>query len=320
MDDGGGLSGRRSADLGGTASIRTTPPRPRDLKAPVAALLLLALIWGYAWVVMKIALRYCDPWTFSALRSSLGAGALLLLLPLSGRSLRPRAVGPTVVLGLLQTTAFVGLMTWALSSGGAGRTSILTYTMPFWLLVLARVFLREKIRGLQWAAVGLALGGLLMILSPWELQGGRSSLLALGGAIFWAASAVYAKVLRKKHQVDLLSLTAWQLLFGAIPLALAAIFAGGHAPEWTGTFIAALVFVALLGNALAWVLWLYILSSFRAGTAGLATLLTPVIGIISAWVQLGERPGLLEGLGMIAIVSALLLTALQELIRGRRSP
>jgi drug/metabolite transporter (DMT)-like permease len=82
--------------------------------------------------------------------------------------------------------------------------------------------------------------------------------------------------------------------------------------------------VSLLGNAVAWVLWLYILDSFRAGTAGLATLLTPIVGIVSAWIQLGERPGLLEGLGMIAIVGALLLTASREFLttrfRGRRSP
>ena len=76
--------------------------------------------------------------------------------------------------------------------------------------------------------------------------------------------------------------------------------------------------MAILGNALAWILWLYILDSFSAGTAGLATLLTPVIGISSAWIQLGEQPGLIEGLGMIAIVGALLLVALRAVWRAFR--
>jgi drug/metabolite transporter (DMT)-like permease len=269
---------------------------------------------------MKIGLRYTQPFTFAALRSLLGAAALFMLLPLFRRPLRPKAIGPTAILGVLQTTGFVGFLTWALAGGSAGKTSILTYTMPFWLLLMAWVFLKEKLRGVQWVAVGLALCGLVLVLSPWDLKGGKSAFIAVGGALFWAASAVYAKVLRRKHEVDLLSLTAWQLFLGAIPLIVIAALTWESAPQWTGTFIAALIFVALLGNALAWILWLYILNSFRAGTAGLATLLTPVIGIVSAWIQLGERPGVIEGLGMIAIVGALLLTALRELLRGRRSP
>jgi drug/metabolite transporter (DMT)-like permease len=294
-------------------------PPARSYRLPIAALLLLALIWGYSWVVMKIALDYVQPFTFAALRTFFGAVALFIALPLLRRPLRPKALGPTALLGVLQTTGFVGLLTWALEDGGAGKTSILTYTMPFWLLLMAWVVLGEKLKGFQWVAVGLALCGLILILSPWRLEGKTSDYLAVGGALFWAASAVYAKILRKRHEVDLLSLTAWQMLLGSIPLIVIAITTWTGPPEWTGTFIAALIYVAILGNALAWILWLYILNAFRAGTAGLATLLTPVIGISSAWIQLGERPGLLEGLGMIAIVGALLLTGVWELVRGRRS-
>ncbi len=301
-------------------TMKTLDGSARRHWLPVAALLLLALIWGYSWVVMKVALDYVQPFTFAALRTFLGALALLLVLPLLKRPVRPKALGPTLLLGLLQTTGFVGLLTWALEGGGAGKTSILTYTMPFWLLLMAWVVLGEKLKGFQWVAVGLALAGLTLILAPWRMQGKTSDFLAIGGALFWAASAVYAKVLRRRHEVDLLSLTAWQMLLGSLPLIIIAIGTWEYAPRWTGTFVASLAFVALLGNALAWVLWLYILNSFRAGTAGLATLLTPVIGISSAWIQLGEQPGLGEGLGMMAIVAALLVTGLWELFRGRRSP
>jgi drug/metabolite transporter (DMT)-like permease len=286
---------------------------------PVAALLLLALIWGYAWVVMKIALDYTEPFTFSALRTAFGAVALFVVLVVLKRPLKPKALGPTALLGLLQTTGFVGLLTWALAGGGAGKTSILTYTMPFWLLLMAWVVLGEKLKGFQWIAVGLALAGLILILSPWRLQGKASDFLAVGGALFWAASAIYAKILRRHHEVDLLSLTAWQMILGAVPLVAIAIATWEGPPVWTGTFIGALAYVSVLGNAVAWLLWLYILNRFRAGTAGLATLLTPVIGIGSAWIQLGERPGMLEGLGMVAIVGALLLTAAVQISRGRRS-
>ncbi|MEI6450918.1 MAG: DMT family transporter, partial [Actinomycetes bacterium] len=153
----------RSEDRGAKAP-EGTATRNRDLGA--AALILLALIWGYNWVVMKIGLGYADPFAFAALRTFLGALSLFLLLIVLRRSLRPRAVGFTIVIGLLQTTGFVGLLIWALQSGGAGKTSVLTYTMPFWLLLLAWAFLGERLRGTQWLAVGLALAGLLLVLSP----------------------------------------------------------------------------------------------------------------------------------------------------------
>jgi drug/metabolite transporter (DMT)-like permease len=300
-----------SADAGGVAI-----PRRRWL--PVAALILLALIWGYSWVVMKVALDYVEPFTFSALRTFPAAVMLLAILPLLKRPVRPKALGPTALLGLLQTTGFVALMTWALQGQGAGKTSILTYTMPFWLLLMAWVALGEKLKGFQWVAVGLALCGLILILTPWRLEGKLSDFLAVGGALSWAASAVCAKILRKRHEVDLLSLTAWQLLLGSIPLVVIAAATWSSPPVWTGTFIAALVYCIVLGSGVAWILWLYILDSLSAGTAGLSSLLNPVIGISSAWIQLGEKPGLLEGLGMIAIVGALLVVVVRGLLRGRR--
>src|SRR5665647_1958449 len=170
-----------------TGSPSGQAARGGDLGA--AALILLALIWGYNWVVMKIGLGYAQPFAFAALRTFLGALSLFLLLIVLRRSLRPQAVGFTIVIGLLQTTGFVGLLMWALQSGGAGKTSVLTYTMPFWLLLLAWAFLGERLRGTQWLAVGLALAGLLLVLSPWRLQGAFSSFLALAAHEAAPASA-----------------------------------------------------------------------------------------------------------------------------------
>ncbi|MCE5255182.1 MAG: DMT family transporter [Actinomycetia bacterium] len=301
-------------------SLDAAPPRAgaRRRWLPVAALLLLALIWGYSWVVMKMALDYVEPFTFSALRTFPAALLLLAIMPLLKRPVRPKAFWPTALLGLLQTTGFVGLMTWALEGQGAGKTSILTYTMPFWVLLMAWVVLGERLRGFQWLAVGLALCGLILILQPWSLEGKFRDFLAVGGAVSWAASAVYAKVLRKHHEVDLLALTAWQLLLGSLPLIVIAAATWTRPPEWTGTFIWTLIYSIVLGSGLAWILWLYILDSFSAGEAGLASLLNPVIGMSAAWIQLGERPGLLEGLGMIAIVGALVTDVVRGLVRGRR--
>ena len=69
---------------------------------------------------------------------------------------------------------------WALESGGAGKTSVLTYTMPFWLLLLAWAFLGERLRGVQWLAVALALAGLVLVLEP-VAPAGRAQQRAGGG-------------------------------------------------------------------------------------------------------------------------------------------
>ena len=208
---------------------------------------------------------------------------------------------------------------WALDSGGAGKTSVLTYTMPFWLLLLAWAFLGERLRGVQWLAVALALAGLVLVIEPWHLQGAFSSALAVAGGFCWAASAVVVKRLQARHDVDVLSLTTWQMLFGSLPLVLIAALTWQGSPEWTTQFVMALVYNVILANALAWFLWLFGLRRLSAGAAGIATLATPVIGVAAAWLQLGERPSAGEAAGMALIIGALALVTLRGLVAGRRA-
>ena len=304
---------RTREDHIGGAPRRSAPPH-----LPVVCLGLLALIWGYNWVVMKIGLRYVQPFTFASLRNLLSAVGLFVILAAMRKPLRPKAFGLTVLVGLLQTTGFVGLTFWALETGGTGKIAVLTYTMPFWLLLMAWVVLGERLRGFQWLAVGVAFAGLFLILAPWQLRGVAASLLAVAGGFSWAASAVVAKVLNKRHTVDLLSLTAWQMLLGSLPLLVIAALTYTRAPVWTASFIWALAYNVIFGNALAWVLWLYVVRSLPAGSAGVGTLAIPVIAVISAWLQLGDRPGPGEALGMALVCLALCIISLREVVLGRR--
>ena len=280
---------------------------------------MLALIWGYNWVVMKVAMRDCDPFTFAALRNLLGAVALFGLLVLRRGPLRPKAFWWTVLFGFFQTS-MAGISIWALYLGSAGRTSVLTYTMPFWLLAIAWPILGERIRGLQWVAVILALAGLVFVLDPWHLRGVWASILAVAGGLAWAIASVLLKIIRKRHQVDLLSLTAWQALIGSVPLVAVALLVDHQGPTWSGSFIGALVYNVLAASAVAWVLWLYVLDSLPAGTAGISSLAIPVVGVLTAWLQLGERPGAAEAVGMGLIVAALALLTARGYLMNRRSP
>jgi drug/metabolite transporter (DMT)-like permease len=281
----------------------------------VAALILLALIWGYNWVVMKIALRDCGPFTFAALRSMLGAFVLFPLLPLKeGSAAPPKAIAGIILLGLFQTAGFLGFTFWALVEGGAGKTAVLVYTMPFWVLILARLFLGERILGVQWPAVLLSFAGLLLIFEPWHARGGLfPEVLAVMAGIFWAVSVIMAKRLLKRENISLLRLTAWQMLFGAIPLLIVAFIVPEGPVSWTSSFVAALLYNVIPGNAIAWFLWLYILETLPAGVAGMGSLAIPLVGVISAWLQLGERPGPFEAAGMLLIGLALIILSVYAL-------
>jgi drug/metabolite transporter (DMT)-like permease len=285
----------------------------------VAALVGQSIFLGYNWVVMKQGLKYSDPWPFTALRTGLGTVALFITLAVLRRPLRPTQPLLTMLLGLLQTTAMIGLLMWALETGAAGRVSALVYTMPVWTLILSWIFLGERIRGLQWPAAALSLSGLLLVLDPAHLAGTwQSKVLAVASGAAWAASAIVAKLINRRGPVDIINLTAWQMLYGSIPIILIAVLLPSNPIQWTGEFIGALIYNVIPATALAWALWLFVLRALPTGVAGISTLATPVIGISAAAIQLGERVSALEGAGIGCILAALLLLTIRGL--RRRSP
>jgi drug/metabolite transporter (DMT)-like permease len=272
---------------------------------PLFALILLALIWGYTWVALKIGVAYCEPFTFAALRTLPGGLLLLALTALLRRPLRPRPVGLIALIGILQTGGFIGLSTAALVAGGAGRTAILANTWQFWILLMAWPILGERLRGSQWFSVGLALGGLVLIIEPWNLHGVTSSLLALAGATCWAGGAIAVKVLRRRHKVDLLALTGWQNFFGSVLLVLVALLVEGEAPQWSGAFVLSYLYSLIMATCVASFLWLYVLREMPASIAGLGTMATPVVGLLASWAQLGEQPTPFEAAGMTLILGGM---------------
>jgi drug/metabolite transporter (DMT)-like permease len=277
------------------------------------ALFVLAVIWGYNWVVMKQALHYAGAFQFGALRTFLGALCLLALLAACRKPVRPREIPTLALLGVLQTTGFTGLIIWALVEGGAGKTAVLTYTMPFWVMVMAWPLLGEKIRGSQWLAVISSIAGLLFILDPLHLGTDLfSTMLAILAGISWALAVILAKKLHQRApELDLLSLTAWQMFFGALPLVAVSLLVPAQPIQWTGYLTGAVIYNAVLCNALAWLLWLYALQRLQAGVASMVSMLTPVIGVLAAWWQLGEQPDSMETIGMLLIGVSLVIISIR---------
>jgi len=118
--------------------------RPAPRNAALIALALLTLIWSYNWIVMKQVLRYSGPFDFSALRYALGTCVLFIALLARGESLRPPPLLQTALIGLAQTAGFQALVQLALVEGGAGRTALLAYTMPFWVVLIAWALFAER--------------------------------------------------------------------------------------------------------------------------------------------------------------------------------
>jgi drug/metabolite transporter (DMT)-like permease len=273
--------------------------------APIAALVAMVLIWGYSWVMMKIALRHAHPFDFAALRVGIGCVLLFAIVKFQGRSLRLPNYRMATLLGFLQVALFVALSHFALLYAGPGKTSVLVFTMPFWMIVFAHFILRERMRGAQWIAVGLGLVGLLLIIEPWKLTNVTGSLLAVAAGAVWAITAVISKRWPSAAASDPLLFTAWQLFFGFVALAVLAV-AHPHSPiTWNAEFIWTLLFSAVLATAIGWWLWTYVLANSPAGMTGLNSLGIPVVAVIGSAIQLGERPPPSELAGMLLIGIAL---------------
>jgi drug/metabolite transporter (DMT)-like permease len=276
----------------------------------------MVVIWGYSWVVMKIALRHAHPFDFAAVRVGIGCVLLFALVKARGRGLALPSYRMAVMLGLLQVGLFVALSHFALLYAGPGKTSVLVFTMPFWMIVFAHFIIHERMRGAQWIAVALAFAGLVLIVAPWELTSLTGSLLAVSAGAVWAITAVLSKKWPTAAG-DPLLFTAWQLLFGCVALTVLALV-HPHAPiEWSAEFIWTLLFSSVLATAIGWWLWTYVLATMPAGIAGLNSLGIPVIAVLASALQLGERPPPLELAGMLAIGAALALLALLGLRRGQ---
>lgn len=285
-------------------------------------LLVLTLIWSYSWIAMKQVTLYIGAFDFTALRCIFGAVLLFIVLFLRSRGMRPTPFGYTLAIALLQTCGMIGLAQWALMSGGAGRVAILTYTMPFWVVILAAVFLGERMRRRQYAAIGVAALGLCLVMQPWQLDvtSLKSALLAILSGVSWGASAIVAKRLYQRHPgLDLLALTSWQMLYAALVMSAVAMLVPQRPIDWQPGVFWALGYSAILATALAWSLWLYVLRNLPASIASLSTLAVPVFGVLFSWWLLGERPDGVESLGIALIVFALAMISLKKRVASLRS-
>jgi drug/metabolite transporter (DMT)-like permease len=285
------------------------------------ALVLVPFIWGYNWVVMKSAMAYAGPFEFAAWRFVPAALLMFGVMAATGRPLRLRPLGPAVWAGILQTGVNTALSLFALRLGPAGRSALLCYTMPFWVVVLGWPILGERPGRIQVGALLFAGTGLALIFAGGSGAGGNlaAAALATASGLAWAWGAVLSRRLLAREKVDTLALSAWQNLFGGLALWAAALLFPGRPTVWSPYLVFAVLYEILPATAVAWLLWTALLKHVDAGVASLAILATPFLGLLSSAVQLGERPRGLEAVGLCCLFGALVLVGPLAVRQARRA-
>ncbi|MEI2417301.1 EamA family transporter [Orrella sp. JC864] len=276
------------------------------------------VLWVFSWLSMKSAMAYIGPFDFVVLRYALGTVPLFVAAWLTGERLWMPAWRPVVLTGLLQTGACQCLVQLALVSGGAGKTSMILYTMPFWIVVLAWWLHGQRPARRHWQAMAVAGVGLLCIIEPWQGLGSASgAVLTLGAGFCWAWGTLTAKRMFEQHQPGVLAFAAWQMLFGVLAALPVAWLVPQMTPVWSAALVLNLAYVVLAATSLGWWLWLTALRTLPAAVTTLSGLGVPLGVVLTAWAVLGERPTPSVWLGVALVLGGLVWINLPA-ARGRR--
>ena len=290
---------------------REPPPYADAAAGDAGARLMLAalcVVWGATWPIMRIALNEVPPFTMRTISVFVGGVMLFAICAVKRRSLRiPGAKGwvHVAIAAMLNVASFSVFSTFAQLSAATSRVAILSYTMPIWAVVLAWIFLRERPTGMQPIAIALCAAGLGVLIYPLAETGiPIGILLALATGVSWAAGTVYLKWARL--QADPMAIATWQVAISFVVIAACMlIFEGGpqlQAAHRDG--LIATVMSGVLGTGTAYGLWFSIIRRLPAMTASLGVLGSPVIGVISSVLILGERPTLADIVGFALILAA----------------
>ncbi|TRO31012.1 O-acetylserine/cysteine exporter [Pseudomonas sp. ALS1279] len=276
---------------------------PKDLLLA----LLVIIVWGLNFVVIKVGLHGMPPMLMGALRFMLAAFPAILFVRRPQVPLRwMLAYGMTISVGqfaFLFYAMYVGMP--------AGLASLVLQSQAFFTLFFAALFLGERLRGSNLFGLLVAASGLVLI----GLQGGQAMTLA-GFALTIAAASMWALgnvVTRKLGKVNLVGLVVWGSLIPPLPFLALSLWLEG--PELISQSLRSLgldsllvlAYLAFGATILGYGLWSRLLSRYPASQVAPFSLLVPVVGISSSALLLGERLGSLQMVGAALVMAGLLI-------------
>lgn len=280
-------------------------------------MLFLCIIWGFNFVIMKLGNDVFPPVLFAAFRFSLGAIVLFGLtyfkkIPMPGK----RELKWYILCGLLQTTYFNIAIQISLNYISAGLTSVLTYSMPLFLSLMAHYFIPgDKLTARKTGGILIGILGLFLAMDIHFGGNMWAPLLALSSAVTWALSSLIFK--KKLQGCDTVQFTTWQMGAGAIGLFLYSISFEHGESHWSLMALVYLLYSGILASALAFVIWSYILSKMEASKASISLLIVPVVGTVSGFLFLKEG---LHAITLLGIALVLLGVWLVNSTGSARAP
>ena len=274
-------------------------------------LVTLSVLWGGSFFFVGVAVKALTPLTIVFIRLSLAAVTLwsIILITKVPMPSSLKAWQALLVMGTLNNAIPLSLIVWGQSHIESGLASIFNAMTPLFTVLVAGVFLAdERISNTKLAGVLLGLTGAIVMVGVDALKGVHADVLAqlavMGAAVSYGFSVVYGRRL-KSLQLSPMAIAAGQVTMSSLLLAPAALiiespFSQAMPPleVW-----AALLALAVLSTALAYILFFRLLASAGATNVSLVTFLVPVSAILLGFVFLGERlqPSQFAGMFLIAL-------------------
>ncbi len=287
-------------------------------------ILVLTLVWGCNWPVLKMGVTELAPLTFRSMTLPFAAIGMLFVARFSGDSIRvPREFWPKLaVLALLNIGCWNGFVLFGVQQLPAGRSAILAYTMPIWATLIAAIALHERLSPRKMLGLALGAAGMAVLIGE-QISVVRAApsgaLLIVAAAIAWAIGTV----LLRKWQLPIAqnTLSGWMMLLGWLPLAVLAPF---FDPQPLASEVAnlsargwfAIAYNIFLAGTLAHWAWFTLARTLPVAVSSLSSLPVPVVGVLSGMVLLGERPGAQEWIALALVVAALFTVLFQPSAKG----
>lgn len=282
-------------------------------------LALLTLGWGINWPIMKIVLQDVPPLTFRGLSLLAGGAGVLAIARIVGQPLR---IESAHLARLLWLTLFniIGWNVFAVYGVAllpSGRAALLGYTMPLWSMLFSVWLLRDRFTTRGVVGLGFGMVGVFVLMGNDLLA--LSSTLAgvacmLAAAFMWGLGMVLLK--RFALPLPTFALTGWMMLLGGVPVSLAALALEQDA--WRipgGSAMAGLLYNTVVAFMFCYWAWNRIVLMVPVAVSSLSALVTPVVGVLSGMLMLGETLGWQE-----VIAAALILGAIRLVLRAPKVP
>lgn len=291
--------------------------------APTVSLTLACALWGVATVIAKSLLGTVPPITFLVMQLVPSVVLLWLLVAARGvRSVRWNGVGAVALLGLLNPGLSYMLSMLGLTMTSASVATLLWAAEPALIVATAWLLLREKVSA-RFLAILAAAGGGVLLVSGVADSGGLAGATGQGAALILAGvlcCALYTVLSRKIiAAIDPLPAVALQQTVGlAWAVALWPLELSRVEPfALSAGQVAAAALTGLMYYAAAFWLYLNALRSVTATTAGIFLNLTPVFGVATALIFLGERLAPSQWLGAAVILAAVMALLVRGAVDSR---